>query len=42
MLLIVAAGLQRPEVQWVVQGVAGPTAVWLDLAWASETGSWPS
>jgi very-short-patch-repair endonuclease len=32
-LLIVAAGLPRPEVQWVVQDVATRTAFWLDLAW---------
>jgi hypothetical protein len=32
-LLIVAAGLPPPQVQWVVQDVAARTAVWLDLAW---------
>jgi hypothetical protein len=32
-LLIVQAGLPRPQVQWVVQDVAARTAVWLDLAW---------
>ena len=32
-LLIVAAGLPRPEVQWVVQDIATRTAFWLDLAW---------
>ncbi len=32
-LLIVAAGLPPPHVQWVVQDVATRTAVWLDLAW---------
>jgi hypothetical protein len=32
-LLIVGAGLPRPEVQWVVQDVATRTAFWLDLAW---------
>ena len=32
-LLIVAAGLPPPEVQWVVQDVATRTAFWLDLAW---------
>jgi len=32
-LLIVAAGLPCPEVQWVVQDVAARTAIWLDLAW---------
>jgi hypothetical protein len=32
-LLIVAAGLPPPHVQWVVQDVAARTAVWLDLAW---------
>jgi hypothetical protein len=32
-LLIVAAGLPPPQVQWVVQDVATRTAVWLDLAW---------
>ena len=32
-LLVVAAGLPRPEVQWVVQDVATRTAFWLDLAW---------
>jgi very-short-patch-repair endonuclease len=32
-LLIVAAGLPGPQVQWVVQDVTARTAVWLDLAW---------
>jgi hypothetical protein len=32
-LLIVAAELPRPEVQWVVQDIATRTAFWLDLAW---------
>jgi very-short-patch-repair endonuclease len=32
-LLIVKAGLPRPEVQWVVQDVLTRTAFWLDLAW---------
>jgi hypothetical protein len=32
-LLIVGAGLPRPEVQWVVQDAATRTAFWLDLAW---------
>jgi hypothetical protein len=32
-LLIVAAGLPCPEVQWVVQDVGARTAIWLDLAW---------
>jgi very-short-patch-repair endonuclease len=32
-MLIVRAGLPRPEVQWVVQDDDTRTAVWLDLAW---------
>jgi hypothetical protein len=32
-LLIVDAGLPRPQVQWVVQDGPARTAVWLDLAW---------
>ena len=32
-LLIMAAGLPRPRVQWAVQDVAARTAVWIDLAW---------
>ena len=32
-LLIVDAGLPRPQVQWVVQDELARTAVWLDLAW---------
>ena len=32
-LLIVAAGLPCPCVQWVVQDPATRTAFWLDLAW---------
>jgi hypothetical protein len=32
-LLIVDAGLPRPQVQWVVQNLATRTAIWLDLAW---------
>jgi very-short-patch-repair endonuclease len=32
-MLIVQAGLPRPEVQWVVQHDHTRTAVWLDLAW---------
>jgi hypothetical protein len=32
-LLIVAAGLPPPCVQWVVQDSATRTAFWLDLAW---------
>lgn len=32
-LLIVAAGLPCPQVQWVVQDPATRTAFWLDLAW---------
>jgi hypothetical protein len=32
-MLIVRAGLPRPEVQWVVQDEHTRTAVWLDLAW---------
>jgi hypothetical protein len=32
-MIIVQAGLPRPQVQWVVQDVAARTAVWLDLAW---------
>jgi hypothetical protein len=32
-LLIVGAGLPRPEVQWAVQDEAARTAVWLDLAY---------
>jgi very-short-patch-repair endonuclease len=32
-MLIVQAGLPKPEVQWVVQDEHTHTAVWLDLAW---------
>jgi hypothetical protein len=32
-LLIINAGLPRPQVQWVVQDEQTRTAVWLDLAW---------
>jgi very-short-patch-repair endonuclease len=32
-LLIDAAGLPRPQVQWPVQDPASRTAVWIDLAW---------
>jgi very-short-patch-repair endonuclease len=32
-MLIVEAGLPRPQVQWVVQDEHSRTAVWLDLAW---------
>ena len=32
-LLIIDAGLPRPQVQWVVQDELARTAVWLDLAW---------
>jgi very-short-patch-repair endonuclease len=32
-MIIVQAGLPRPEVQWVVQDEHTRTAVWLDLAW---------
>jgi hypothetical protein len=32
-MLIVQAGLPKPEVQWVVQDEYTHTAVWLDLAW---------
>ncbi|OZM78745.1 hypothetical protein [Pseudonocardia sp. MH-G8] len=32
-MLIVQAGLPRPEAQWVVQDENSRTAVWLDLAW---------
>jgi very-short-patch-repair endonuclease len=32
-LLIVQAGLPKPEVQWVVPDELTRTAVWLDLAW---------
>jgi len=32
-MLIVQAGLPRPQVQWVVQDEHTRTAVWLDLAW---------
>ncbi len=32
-MLIVQAGLPRPQVQWVVQDERTRTAVWLDLAW---------
>jgi hypothetical protein len=32
-LLIMSAGLPRPEVQWVVHDVALRTAFWLDMAW---------
>jgi hypothetical protein len=32
-MLIVQAGLPRPQVQWAVQDEQTRTAVWLDLAW---------
>jgi hypothetical protein len=32
-MLIVQAGLPRPEVQWAVQDEQTRTALWLDLAW---------
>jgi very-short-patch-repair endonuclease len=32
-MLIVQAGLPKPQVQWVVQDELSRTAVWLDLAW---------
>jgi hypothetical protein len=32
-MLIVQAGLPRPEVQWPVQDPRTRTAVWLDLSW---------
>jgi hypothetical protein len=32
-MIVVQAGLPRPEVQWVVQDVEARSAVWLDLAW---------
>lgn len=32
-MLILQAGLPRPDVQWVVQDPATRTAMWLDLAW---------
>jgi very-short-patch-repair endonuclease len=32
-LLIRAAGLPRPHVQWVVQDPTSRTAIWIDLAW---------
>jgi very-short-patch-repair endonuclease len=32
-MLIVQAGLPKPQVQWVVQDGRTRTAVWLDLAW---------
>jgi very-short-patch-repair endonuclease len=32
-MLIVQAGLPRPEVQWAVQDAQSRTAAWLDLAW---------
>lgn len=32
-LLLVEAGLPRPQVQWVVQDLEARTAVWLDLAY---------
>ncbi|OZM77389.1 hypothetical protein [Pseudonocardia sp. MH-G8] len=35
-MLIVLAGLPRPEVQWVVQDERDGTAVWLDLAWPEQ------
>ena len=35
-MLIVQAGLPRPEVQWVVQDLGARTAVWLDLAWPTH------
>jgi hypothetical protein len=35
-MLIVEAGLPRPEVQWVVQDERARTAVWLDLAWPEQ------
>jgi very-short-patch-repair endonuclease len=35
-MLIVQAGLPRPEVQWVVQDEHSRTAIWLDLAWPDQ------
>jgi very-short-patch-repair endonuclease len=35
-MLIVQAGLPKPEVQWVVQDEHSRTAVWLDLAWPDQ------
>ena len=35
-MVIVGAGLPRPEVQWVVQDTVARTAVWLDLAWPTH------
>lgn len=32
-MIIVGAGMPRPELQWVVQDVRARTAVWLDMAW---------
>ena len=32
-MLIIDAGLPRPQVQWVVQDERARTAIWLDLAW---------
>ncbi|GAA0899700.1 hypothetical protein [Pseudonocardia zijingensis] len=32
-MLIVQAGLPKPQVQWVVQDERTRTAAWLDLAW---------
>ena len=32
-MIIVGAGLPRPELQWVVQDPQARTAVWLDMAW---------
>ncbi len=32
-MIIIGAGLPRPELQWVVQDVEARTAVWLDMAW---------
>jgi very-short-patch-repair endonuclease len=35
-MLVLRAGLPRPEVQWVVQDEQTRTAVWLDLAWPEQ------
>ena len=35
-MIIVQAGLPRPEVQWVVQDIETRTSVWLDLAWPDQ------
>lgn len=35
-MIVIGAGLPRPEVQWVVQDAVARTAVWLDLAWPTH------